>query len=142
MFEYGKKVATAAVAMALACIAWGQEPSPRNRIVATDDTPPAARMPSKFAPDFRDADFSSIAQVVGQSSGRTLVVSHGVCALISASWATELTGEQFYQEFVSIAHALGFVVVEQGSVTTITLGDAHKDSSTCGKYVNRQGRDG
>lgn len=141
MFEYGTKVATAAVAMALACIAWGQEPSSRNRIIATDDTPPA-RMPSKFAPNFKDVDFSSVARVVGQVSGRTLVVGPGVCALVSVSWETELTGEQFYQEFVAIAHALGFIVVEQGSVTTITPGRAHKDSSTCGKYSNRQDADG
>ena len=80
-------------------------------------------------------------EVVGQVSGRTLVVGPGVCALVSASWQTELTGEQFYQEFVSIAHALGFIVTEQGSVTTITLGSAHNDSSTCGKYSNRQDAD-
>jgi hypothetical protein len=141
MFKYGTKVATAAVAMALACIAWGQEPSSRNRIIATEDTPPAARMPSKVAPDFRDVPFSALAQVVGQVSGRTLVVGPGVCALVNASWQTELTGEQFYQEFVSIAHALGFIVVEQGSVTTITLASAHNDSSTCGKYSNRQDAD-
>jgi hypothetical protein len=136
MFEYGTKVATAAVAMALACVAWGQEPSSRNRIIATDDTPPAARVPSKVAPNFKDANFSSIAQAVSQLSGRTLVLGPGVCAVVSAAWETELTGEQFYQEFVSIAHALGFVVVEQGFVTTITLGNAHKDSSTCSKYPN------
>jgi hypothetical protein len=140
MFEYGKKVATAAVAMALACIARGQEPSSRNRIIANDDTPPAARMPSKVTPDLRDVDFSSFARIVGHLSGRTLVLGPGVCAVINASWETELTGEQFYQEFVSIAHALGFIVVEQGSVTTITK--AHKDSSTCGKYFNRHDRDG
>lgn len=132
MFEYGTKVATAVVAMALACVAWGQEPPSRNRIVASDDTPPAARMPSKVAPDLRDIDFSSFARIVGQVSGRALVVGPGVCALINATWENGLTGEQFYQEFVSIAHALGFVVVEQGSVTTVTLGDAHKDSSSCG----------
>lgn len=137
MFEYGTKVATAAVAMALACVAWGQEPASRNRIIATDDTPPAARAPSKVAPDFRNANFSSFAQAVGQVSGRTLVLGPGVCGVVSVSWETELTGEQFYQEFVSIAHALGFIVVEQGSVTTITLGP----SSTCGKYSNRQDGD-
>lgn len=131
-------MATAAVAMALACIAWGQEPSSTNRIIATEDTPPAAPMPSKVAPDFRDVNFSAIAQAVAQLSGRTIVVGQEVCALVSASWETELTGEQFYQ--VSIAHALGFIVVEQGTVTTITLGDAHKDASTCGKYFNRQDR--
>lgn len=137
MFEYGTRVATAAVAMALACVAWGQEPSSRNRIIAADDIPPGPRMPAKVAPDFRDVDFSSFARVVGQLSGRTLVLGPGVCALVSAAWETELTGEQLYQEFVSIAHALGFIVVEQGSVTTISLGDARKDSSTCGEYPNR-----
>jgi hypothetical protein len=137
MFEYGTKVATAAVAMALACVAWGQEPSSRNRIIATDDTAPAARMPSKVTPDLRDIDFSSFARIVGQVSGRTLVVGPGVCALINVTWENELTGEQFYQEFVSIAHALGFIVVEQGSVSTVTLGNAHKDSSSCGSYSNR-----
>jgi len=140
MFEYGKKVATASVAMTLSCLAWGQEPSASNRIIAADHTPPAERMPSKVAPDFRDADFASVAQAVGHFSGRSLVLGPGVCAIISASWGTELTGEQFYQEFVSIAHALGFIVVEQGSVTTITK--AHKDSATCREYFNRHDRDG
>ncbi|WP_129642469.1 hypothetical protein [Peristeroidobacter agariperforans] len=140
MSKYGTKVATAAVAMTLACMAWGQEPSPTNRFIAPDGTAPPARRPSKVAPDFRDVDFSSMAQVVAQLSGRTLVVGQGVCALVTASWQTELTGEQFYQEFVSIAHALGFIVVEQGAVTTIAL-DARKKSSSCEKYVNRQGGD-
>ena len=137
MVEYGTRVATAAVAMALACVAWGQEPSSRNRIIATDDIPPGARMPSKVAPDFRNVDFSAIARVVGQLSGRTFVLGPGVCAVVSAAWETELTGEQLYQEFVSIAHALGFIVVEHGSVTTISLGNTHKDSSTCGEYPNQ-----
>jgi type II secretory pathway component GspD/PulD (secretin) len=140
MFEYGTRVTSAAVAMALACVAWGQEPSSRNRIISSDDTPPAARTPSKVAPYFRDVNISSIAQAVGQLSGRTLVLGPGVCAVVSAAWETELTGEEFYQEFVLIAHALGFVVVEEGSVTTITLGHAHKDSSTCRKYPDEAAR--
>ncbi|WP_153067058.1 hypothetical protein [Steroidobacter cummioxidans] len=136
MFEHGTKVATAAVAMALAWVAWGQEPSPENRFIDAGDTPPAARMPAKVVPHFRDVDFRSMAQAVSQLSGRTLVLSPGVCAVISAAWETELTGEQFYQEFVSIAHILGFIVVEEGSVTTITLRNDPQDSSTCRKYSN------
>ncbi|WP_407700198.1 hypothetical protein [Steroidobacter agaridevorans] len=123
--------------MALACVAWGQEPSSTNRFIAPDDTPPAPRTPSKVAPDLRDIDFSSFARIVGQVSGRTLVVGAGVCALINATWDHELTGEQFYQEFVSIAHALGFIVVEQDSVTTISLGKDRKGASACGSYSNR-----
>lgn len=138
MVEYGRAVATAAVAMALACVAWGQEPSSGNRFITTDDIPPGPRTPAKVAPDFRNVAFSAIAQVVGELSGRTLVLGPGVCAVISAAWETELTGEQLYQEFVSISHALGFIVTEQGSVTTISLGKAHKDASSCGEYPNRE----
>ena len=133
MFEDRTKVATAAIAMALAGVAWGQEPTNRFNV---PDTPPSARMPSKIAPDFHDVDYAQIAKVVSQMSGRTLVLGPGVCALVSASWETALTGQQFYQAFVSISQALGFVVVEEGSVTTITLTDARKGSSTCGRYPN------
>ena len=136
MLQDRTRMATVAVAMALACVAWGQEPSSTNRFVTEGDPPITPKAPSKIAPHFMDVDFSSIAQAVGHSSGRTLVVGPGVCALVSASWETELTGEQFYQAFVSIARTLGFVVVEQGSVTTITLDDnARKDSPPrCRRY--------
>lgn len=136
MLEDRARMATVAVAMALACVAWGQEPSSTNRFVTEGDTPITPKVPSKIAPHFMDVDFSTIAQAVGHSSGRALVVSPGVCALVSASWETELTGEQFYQAFVSIARTLGFVVVEQGSVTTITLDDNARNDSPprCRQY--------
>jgi type II secretory pathway component GspD/PulD (secretin) len=136
MFQDRTRMATVAVAMALTCVARGQEPSPTNRFVAEGDAPITPKPPSKITPNYIDVEFSTIAQAVGHSSGRTLVIGPGVCALVSASWETELTGEQFYQAFVSIARTLGFVVVEQGSVTKITLDDnARKDSSPrCRQY--------
>jgi type II secretory pathway component GspD/PulD (secretin) len=140
MFEQGTKAAIAAVAMVLACSAWGQAQPPKNRMLTPGDTRP--RMPAKVTPNFRDISFSKFADAVSQISGRTLVIGRGVCASISLAATTELTGEQFYQEFVSISHALGFIVVEEGSVTTISLGYPLEDSATCGKhsrnYSNRQ----
>ena len=119
MFQFRSRMTTTVLAMALACVAWGKEPASSS---------------AHLRPSFRDADFSSIAQAVGDSTGRTVVVGSGVCAFVSAVWETAITEEQFYQEFVSIARTLGFTVVEQGSVTTITLdANAPKDPS-CRRY--------
>ena len=85
MVQDRTRMATVAIAAAFACVAWGQEPSPTNRLVAEGDTPVTPKAPSKIAPNFMDVDFSSIAEAVGHSSGRTLVVGPGVCALVSAS---------------------------------------------------------
>ena len=134
MFQYRARMASVAVAMFfLAGAAWGGEPPSTNRIVAAGDTPVTS---GKIIPDFKDADLFLFAQAVGQTSGRTIVVGPGVCAVVSARWETPLTGQQFYEEFVSITRTLGFVIVEQGSVTTITLDEnSRKDSQPrCRRY--------
>jgi len=138
MAPYGTRRAAVAIALALTCVAWGEapEPSPTNRFVAPGDVSAPAPQPSKFAPDFRDVNFSAFAEAVGQSIGRRIVIGPGVCAIVSVAWETELTAAEFYQAFVSIARTMGFTVVEQGSVTTVTLNDsARKGSSqSCGRY--------
>ncbi|MGH8186959.1 MAG: hypothetical protein ACREUC_10375, partial [Steroidobacteraceae bacterium] len=75
----------------------------------------------KHRPTFVDADFAEIARTLGELTGRKFVLDSGVCALVTASWDTPLSEEEFYQAFLSIARALGFVVVEQGFSTTIKL---------------------
>jgi type II secretory pathway component GspD/PulD (secretin) len=129
------RIATVAIASALACVAWGQEPTSTNRLETAADAPITAKVPPILA-YFIDADFLTVAEAVSHSSGRTLVVGPGVCALVTARWETALTGEQFYQAFVSIARTLGFMVVEQGSFTKIALDDnAREDPSPrCRRY--------
>jgi type II secretory pathway component GspD/PulD (secretin) len=75
----------------------------------------------KHRPTFVDADFAEIAKSLGDLTGRKFVLDPGVCALVTASWDIPLTTDQFYQEFLSIARELGFIVVEQGFSTTIKL---------------------
>jgi type II secretory pathway component GspD/PulD (secretin) len=138
MVPHGTRMATVAIAVALTCVAWGEapEPSPTNRFVAAGDASAPAPQRSKITPDFRDVDFSVIAEAVGQSIGRSIVIGPGVCASVSAAWETELTAVEFYQAFVSIARTLGFTVVEQGSVTTVTLDESARKGSpqSCRRY--------
>src|SRR5262245_58679080 len=123
MVPYGTRIAAVAIAVAFTCVAWGEapEPPPTNRFVASDDASAPARQPSTFAPAFWDANFAVFAEFVGQSSGRSIVLGPGVCGVVTVAWENEVTAEELYQAFVSIVRTMGFTVVEQGSVTTLTL---------------------
>jgi hypothetical protein len=132
-------MATVAIAAALTSVAWGgeaPEPSPTNRFVAPGDARAPAPQPYKIAPDFRDVSFSVFAEAVGQTIGRSIVIGPGVCGSVTVAWETELTAEEFYQAFVSIARTMGFTVVEQGSATTVTLDDSARKGSpeSCRNY--------
>jgi type II secretory pathway component GspD/PulD (secretin) len=93
----------------------------------------------KHRPTFVDADFAEIARSLGELTGRKFVLESGVCGIVTASWDTPLTQEQFYQAFLAIARALGFVVVEQGFSTTIKLDEnAPRDGETgCPRYPSK-----
>lgn len=90
----------------------------------------------KHRPTFVDADFAEIAQKLGELTGRKFVLDPGVCALVTASWDAPLTTEELYQAFLSIARALGFVVIEEGFSTTIKLdATVPRDAErTCPRY--------
>jgi type II secretory pathway component GspD/PulD (secretin) len=97
----------------------------------------------KHRPTFVDADFAEIAKWLGDLTGRKFVLDPGVCALVTASWDTPLTTDEFYQAFLSIAREIGFVVVEEGFSTAIKLdqqaatntnGD---DERTCPHYSSK-----
>jgi type II secretory pathway component GspD/PulD (secretin) len=93
----------------------------------------------KHRPTFVDADFAEIAKSLGDLTGRKFVLDPGVCALVTASWDTPLTTDEFYQAFLSIAREIGFVVVEEGFSTTIKLDQpAPKDDErTCPHYSSK-----
>ena len=59
-----------------------------------------------------------------------------MCAQVTAQWDKPLTSEEFYREFLGIARALGYVVVEDGLVTKIQLAaDTPKDPRPpCRRY--------
>jgi type II secretory pathway component GspD/PulD (secretin) len=90
----------------------------------------------KHRPTFVQADFAEIAQSLGELTGRKFVLDPGVCALVTASWDKALTKEEFYQAFLEIARALGFVVVEEGFSTTIKLDDTapRNPEAACPRY--------
>lgn len=90
----------------------------------------------KHRPTFVDADFAEIARTLSELTGRKFIIDPGVCALVTASWDTPLTQEEFYQAFLSIARALGFVVVEQGFSTTIKLDEnvSRDPDAACPRY--------
>jgi type II secretory pathway component GspD/PulD (secretin) len=75
----------------------------------------------KHRPTFVDADFGQIASSLGELTSRTFELEPGVCAQVTASWDKPLTAQEFYQAFLDIARALGYVVAEQGLVTKISL---------------------
>jgi type II secretory pathway component GspD/PulD (secretin) len=75
----------------------------------------------KHRPTFVDADFGLIAASLGDLTSRTFELEPGVCALVTANWDKPLSTEEFYQAFLGIALALGYVVTEEGLVTKISL---------------------
>jgi type II secretory pathway component GspD/PulD (secretin) len=93
----------------------------------------------KHRPTFVDADFAEIARTLNELTGRKFILEPGVCALVTASWDTPLTQEEFYQAFLSIARAIGFVVVEEGFSTTIKLDDAvpRDPEAACPRYPSK-----
>ena len=93
----------------------------------------------KHRPTFVDADFAQIAKYVGELNSRTFELEPGVCAMVTAKWDKPISSEQFYRAFVDIAHALGYVVVEDGLVTKIQLApDTPKDPAPpCRRYPVR-----
>jgi type II secretory pathway component GspD/PulD (secretin) len=94
-------------AIAFAAAAWGQVAKIQTSV--------------KHRPTFVDADFGQIAASIGELTSRTFELEPGVCALVTANWDKPLSTEEFYQAFLGIARALGYVVSEQGLVTKISL---------------------
>jgi type II secretory pathway component GspD/PulD (secretin) len=94
----------------------------------------------KHRPTFVDADFGQIAASLSDLTSRTFEIEPGVCALVTANWDEPLSTEQFYQAFLGIARALGYVVSEEGLVTKISLApDTPKDPRpACRRYPVRQ----
>jgi type II secretory pathway component GspD/PulD (secretin) len=90
----------------------------------------------KHRPTFVDADFAQIAASLGELTSRTFELERGVCAQVTANWDKPLSSEEFYQAFLGIARAMGYVVAEQGLVTKISLGpDTPKDPlPPCRRY--------
>jgi type II secretory pathway component GspD/PulD (secretin) len=97
----------------------------------------------KHRPTFIDSDFGQIAKYLGELTSRTFELEPGVCAQVTAKWDNALTSEEFYNEFLEIARALGYEVVEDGLVTKIQLpADTPKDPTPpCRRYpVRNQGQ--
>jgi type II secretory pathway component GspD/PulD (secretin) len=93
----------------------------------------------KHRPTFVDADFAQIAKYVGELNSRTFELEPGVCALVTANWDKPLSSQQFYAAFLEIARQLGYVVVEEKTVTKIQLApDTPKDPTPpCRRYPVR-----
>lgn len=120
-----RKIVVTVAAVALSAAAWGQVTKLQSTV--------------KHRPTFIDSDFGQIAQYLGELTSRTFELEPGVCAQVTAKWEKALTSEEFYNEFLGIARALGYVVVEDGLVTKIQLpADTPKDPTPpCRRYPVR-----
>lgn len=124
-----RKIVVIVAAVALSAAAWGQVTKLQSTV--------------KHRPTFIDSDFGQIAKYLGELTSRTFELEPGVCAQVTAKWDKPLTSEEFYNEFLDIARALGYVVVEDGLVTKIQLqADTPKDPTPpCRRYpVRNQGQ--
>jgi type II secretory pathway component GspD/PulD (secretin) len=124
-----RKIVVTVAAVALSAAAWGQVTKLQSTV--------------KHRPTFIDSDFGQIAKYLGELTSRTFELEPGVCALVTAKWDKALTSEEFYDEFLKIASALGYVVVEDGLVTKIQLAaETPKDPPPpCRRYpVRNQGQ--
>jgi type II secretory pathway component GspD/PulD (secretin) len=112
-------------AVALSSAAWGQVTKLQSTV--------------KHRPTFIESDFGQIAKYLGELTSRTFELDPGVCAQVTAQWDKPLTSDEFYREFLDIARALGYVVVEDGLVTKIQLAaDTPKDPTPpCRRYPVR-----
>jgi type II secretory pathway component GspD/PulD (secretin) len=115
----------AVAAVSCAAGAWGQVAKVQTTV--------------KHRPTFVDADFGQIAASLSDMTSRTFELEPGVCAQVTANWDKPLSTEEFYQAFLGIARALGYVVVEEGLVTKIQLAaDTPKDPTPpCLRYPIR-----
>ena len=120
-----RKIIVTAAAVACSAAAFGQVTKLQTTV--------------KHRPTFVDADFGEIARYVGELTSRTFELEPGVCAQVTAQWDKSITSEEFYNAFVEIARALGYVVVEEGLVTKIQLAAETPQDPTppCRRYPVR-----
>ena len=85
---------------------------------AATGRPPGAHI----LPNFRDADFIEVAEAVSKATGRSFLIHPLVRARVTMQSATEMSPEAFYDAFLSLLPACGFVAVPGRGFVTILPG--------------------
>jgi type II secretory pathway component GspD/PulD (secretin) len=72
-----------------------------------------------ITPNFKDADFTELVQAVSVATGKNFLIHPRVRARVTMLSSTEMSPATFYDAFLSLLPACGFVAVPDGGVVMI-----------------------
>jgi type II secretory pathway component GspD/PulD (secretin) len=75
-----------------------------------------------ITPNFKDYDFTELVEVVSAATGKNFVIHPRVRARVTMISSTEMSPAAFYDAFLSLLPACGFVAVLNGDVVRILPG--------------------
>ena len=75
-----------------------------------------------ITPNFKDADFTELVEAVSSATGKNFIIDPPVRARVTMVSSTEMSPAAFYDAFLSLLPACGFVAVPGSNVVTIRLG--------------------
>lgn len=70
-------------------------------------------------PNFRDADFTEVAQAVSTATGKNFIIDPRIHARVTIISSTEMSPAAFYDAFLSVIRAHGWIAKTNGNVVTI-----------------------
>ena len=76
---------------------------------------------SGFTPNFRDADFIDVVKAVSEVTGKNFIIDPRVHARVTLYSSTEMSSQAFYEAFLAVARAHGFVTRSYGNLVTISV---------------------
>jgi general secretion pathway protein D len=94
-----RRLAIAAMCLALLPLAYGQEPT--------------------ITPNYREADIRQIIEAVGEVTGRNFIVDPRVNFKVTMLSSTPMSPEAFYEAFLSILQVNGYVAMTTGDIVKI-----------------------
>ena len=80
-------------------------------------------------PNFRDADFTEVAQAVSTATGKNFIIDPRVHARVTIVSSTAMSSAAFYEVFLSVVRIHSWVAKTEGNVVTI-LPDPKSESSS------------
>lgn len=70
-------------------------------------------------PNFRDADFTEVAQAVSAATGKNFIIDPRIHARVTIVSSTEMSAAAFYEAFLSVVRVHGWIAKTYGNVVTI-----------------------
>jgi len=99
--------------------AWAAQPDSQASTTETDSHVATAPALHKIMPNFVDADIERIAQAVALATHKAFVIDARVRFEVTMLSETPMTPDAFYQRFLVMLHAHGFVTVRVGKLIEI-----------------------